>query len=241
MVVERIRRIVRRAHRARRRTCCRMPCAPARPSAAARWPSARLPARLLVEQFVDSEIALQLEVRPVIQRIAQTCAARSRPRRGIFRTARPHRCRSAPARRWPASRATCSDRPRARSRTGCRTAGCRDVAEAGGSDSRESARPRRARGRGRRALCNRKSSWMKGMVAVVYVRRAVADSGATSCAGCPSPMLGAAGRAGGPVASQGSRISVRASGILTGDRTPVVDAPSANWPANWKRATGDDR
>ncbi len=76
-------------------------------------------ARRFVEQLVDTEIALQFEVGPVIERIAQSVSARSAPMPGTFRRGRRRRCNSAHRRRWRAWRAIYSDRLRARFRTGC--------------------------------------------------------------------------------------------------------------------------
>jgi hypothetical protein len=77
------------------------------------------------------------------------CAARCRPTPGISRTGWHRRCNSARRRHWPAWRATCSDRPPARSRTDPGTAGFRRCLWArDGNDSRESAHSRRRCDRG---------------------------------------------------------------------------------------------
>ena len=66
------------------------------------------------EERLDAERPAQLHVRPVVERIARACRERSAPRPRTSPSPRRRPCRSARARRSPASLATCSGRPPAR-------------------------------------------------------------------------------------------------------------------------------
>ena len=90
---------------------------------------------------VDAEVRLQLEMRPVVERIAQRLRNRLGPRLEFLARRRVARDKIAPSRRSSASRATCSDRRPARAPRDRRTGDSSrsDPAE-GGSGSRRSAR-----------------------------------------------------------------------------------------------------
>ena len=88
-------------------------------SAAVRWRASRSIRRVLfVEQFVDAEVALQFEMRPVIERIAQGLRNGARPGQEFLVWRRVAGAEAFRARRWRAWRAICNDRLRARFRTG---------------------------------------------------------------------------------------------------------------------------
>ena len=68
-----------------------------------------------IQQAVaDAEDAPELQVRPVIERVAQRLRDRLRPLLELLPVRRPRRCRSVRPRRTRASRATCNGRRRAR-------------------------------------------------------------------------------------------------------------------------------
>ena len=67
-----------------------------------------------IEQFVNAEVALQFQMRPVIERIAQRVRHGGGPGLELLKRRRRRRCKSARPRRWNASRAICSGRLPAR-------------------------------------------------------------------------------------------------------------------------------